>query len=123
MKHKWNKTQIKALKSSILHWERMRDNKRRKMGTSITSPLEAPGSDCCACCKLYNNKGSAGIKCNHCPIYLHTGRVYCQATPFDEASAVFDEEWRSPVFRAKAQKMIKFMENVLKSGIPKEIKK
>ena len=113
-KHNWNKTQIKALKSSILHWERMRDNKRRKMNGELERPV---GSNC-ACCKSSGTNSGGYYDCNKCAIKQYTGYSSCDNTPYGTASsAYFNESISSPQFKAAAKKQIIFMNKVLKAGI------
>lgn len=116
MKHKWNKTQIKALKSSILHWERMRDDKCRKM----KGETEYPSGEHCACCKIQPRIKAGIIDCNRCPIRLFTGMSGCKATPYYEASEAYyyGDRVDTPQFKKASQKMINCMNKVLKAGIP-----
>ena len=100
MKHEWNKTQIKALKSSILHWERMRDNKRRK----FQGALEMPYDTDCACCRKFMYGDNDGL-CNKCPISIKAKKTGCNGTPYNDAANAFDVEGIETVaFRKAAQK-------------------
>jgi len=99
--HKWSGRQIKALKSSIRHWERMRDD----MGCE-----EEPVAGDCACCKAYPSE----LYCGKCPIAVFTGHGHCARTPFYTASG--DYYCNPGRFPAAAQKEIDFLNKVLKAG-------
>lgn len=107
MKHVWNKTQLKALRASILHWERMLEDEE-----GDTGPLQ------CSCCIEYNSAKNDPSDCMGCPIYQFTKKQYCYGTPY--WAAVDAEEiagdMGSPDFKSSAQKMINFMNKVLKAG-------
>ena len=112
MKHIWNKTQIKALRSSILHWERMKLNKRRNM----RGELENPYGDCCACCKAF--KYTTDSACGKCPISLYAEVDHCNIDQYVQAENSY--RWKgidSPQFKDAAQMQIIFMNKVLKAGI------
>jgi len=78
----------KALKDSIAHWERMRDNKRYEIH-------EYPSASDCALCKLFCFGKS--YSCGGCPVMKKTGLRLCRNTPFQKAFLEFhggtDERW------------------------------
>jgi len=115
-KYYWNKTQQKALRASILHWVRMRDNKRR-VRHGYTRLLEHTSGRDCACCRNYNGKDDFDFDCMKCPIYLYSGYKYCGNSPFEEAHRAFVMKGHdSPQFKIEAEKQIIFMNKVLKAG-------
>lgn len=104
-----NAKTLTALKASIAHWERMRDD--RECG-------ELPDCQDCPLCKRFLNRSSEEFPwCLGCPVARNTGRIGCQNTPWQFANATFsvgsNRQWRKA-----AQAEIDF----LKSLLPKERK-
>jgi len=114
VKHTWNKTQIKALKSSILHWIRIVSGKRRK----FKGELEGIGSEDCACCKAFKDSIFDKPPCRGCPVSLFTKNIWCEGTPHNDvcdAKTYFGID--SPEFKAAAEGEVDFLNKVLKAGI------
>ena len=102
--------QRKALQESIEHWERMRDDPAPQ--------CEAPTSEDCPCCHLYFD-----ADCQGCPIHEHTGKRFCEETPYRHAASIWNKieayypqeppphvayEWKDA-----ATEMIEFMQAIL----------
>ncbi len=107
-----NKATAKALESSINHWKRMRDGKRKKSKDKINSEdgLEVPYGGDCALCREFNIKRNA---CDGCPIFIKTGMSECMNSPYWEARTALDNDGiNSPEFKSAAQKMIDFLESL-----------
>jgi hypothetical protein len=66
--YKWTEEQKKALRGSILKWQRIVN------GTGTDE-----GPDNCPCCKKWYFVG-----CNGCPIRTFTGESECISTPYDD---------------------------------------
>ena len=102
------KKQRTALKKSIAHWERMRDD---------PDCGEYPCANQCACCV---NAGYSPFRrnadCTLCPIYAHTGKLRCRGTPYYKASYYYDKRGlNSKLFKRWAQHEIDFLNEVLDS--------
>ena len=95
-----NKTQTKALKASIKHWERMRDDPECK---------EEPYSEDCPCCQEYTS-----MRCEGCPISEAVDSYGCDNTPYAYARGAFEGYGKdSPEFKEAAQDEIDFLNEVL----------
>lgn len=95
-----NKTQTKALKQSIKHWERMRDDPEGK---------EEPFIDDCPCCQEFHT-----MCCEGCPISEAVDDWGCDGTPYTFARGAFEEFGKdSPEFKEAAQAEIDFLNEVL----------
>ena len=102
--------QRKALKKSIQHWQRMRDE---------INCGEWPVADDCPCCAIWYYAG----QCQGCPISEFTGEDGCLGTPY--AAAAMAHEWAMECRTCKTRKpgivkwekaateMIEFMERIL----------
>ena len=102
------KQNITAVKASIKHWERMRDNKPQNG--------EMPTDEYCPLCLLYFDE-----ECEGCPIMSKTDDGRCRGTPYRDAYDAWqdnDGTFSSPAFKTAAQKEIDF----LKSLLPKKVK-
>ena len=92
---------ITALKKSIAHWKRMRDE---------THPDEAPYTDECALCDVF----FAASKCRGCPVAKKTGVDCCNGTPYSDAYEAHENNGNdSPEFKAEADKMLRFLMDLL----------
>jgi hypothetical protein len=95
-----------ALKDSIEHWKRMRDNPDCE---------EKPLADDCPCCRLWFNRGNDA--CSGCPIAEATGADVCEETPWAEACLAWKQRrLHLNNWRYRAGRMIDFMEGILKEG-------
>ena len=103
---------LKALEDSIKHWE---DNVRSaRFGMYI--PL---GASQCPLCKLFNIDREAA--CEGCPVKSHTGKPFCQGTPYGKVASIKNDSVLGP---QPNQKLIAWCEkelNFLKSLLPKEM--
>lgn len=103
----------RALDSSIDHWKRMRDGKRRKtcsLRSFIDDGLEWPCAPDCALCRNFSLKNNS---CNGCPIKEKTGKDDCDGTPYmDALNAYIRHGVDSEQFKAASQKMINFLESL-----------
>lgn len=101
-----NKATSKALESSIKHWERMRDGKRKKSKDIESSDgMEIPMADDCELCAMFDCH-----VCEGCPVMENTGYDNCESTPYWNARAAWKEcGIDSDEFKAAAQKMIDFL--------------
>lgn len=118
-------TDARALRESIAHWERMRDD---PLGCE-----DKTGATQCALCKLYLFEPGGDFfrrpsekQCEGCPIRKATGLQWCNGTPYEEAAEAFwkmralvedgycdPDELDTRPFAEKAQAMIEFMEGLL----------
>jgi hypothetical protein len=98
------KKTLTALKGSIAHWERMRDD--------VAAPHESPGPDSCPLCHLYFGRSHCDIRC---PIAA-ANHEHCVGTPYQYAEDLHDPNGVSAAFREAAQEEINF----LKSLLPKQ---
>lgn len=107
---------LKALKSSIAHWERLASGKRIHN--------EGVGVDDCALCKMFNrhinlNGPDLDTRCFGCPVREHTGQQFCRGTPFILAEEIsdkideFDEPLDTAMFKEAAQKELEFLKSLL----------
>jgi hypothetical protein len=100
-----NAETLDALKSSIAHWRRMRDDRKCE---------EGPGATGCALCALFLTEVN---KCLGCPVYERTGLPLCRGTPYKEARAFWwDRLWNGRTWDAwqrAATKEIRFLESLL----------
>ncbi len=80
-----------ALDESIRHWEQLATEER---------PEDCHiGAEHCALCRLYNNKinyDDDDEACKGCPVYEHTGEIWCNGTPFESISQSLKNWKRSP---------------------------
>lgn len=98
------KKNIRLIKQSIAHWQRMHDNKRRKG--------ERPVGDDCALCGEYFD--SSNDRCDGCPIKAKTGQDHCRGTPYYDAWVAFSVHgFNSPEFTREAKRMIEFLAALL----------
>lgn len=77
----WKQRAIRALKRSIEHWERMRDN-----------PMSAPPTTShCGCCHEFliegMPRGLGERRCDTCPVHLISGQHLCGNTPYRKAAS------------------------------------
>jgi hypothetical protein len=70
-----------ALRESIAHWERMRDD---------PDCGEEPYDRDCALCAIYYDVEYDEQKCMGCPVFESSGSRHCIASPYERAS----REWR-----------------------------
>jgi hypothetical protein len=108
-----NDKTLKALKASIVHWERIAEGKEGSQACSN-----------CPLCRLLNED------CGCCPIYLKTGKVACGGTPYCEfgkyADNKYDQVWLGLFAVSKdakdaALKEVKFLKGLLpKKGVKYE---
>ena len=94
MKQKWvlkHRTR-KALKKSILKWERI------VAGTQCDG-----GSRDCALCHLFNKTGDA--QCEGCPVKTATGHTACRGTPYVDYRYAVDK-------RIVAKRMLDFLKGL-----------
>lgn len=71
---------VNALKESIAHWERMRDN-----------PVdcgEAPYADDCPLCRVFWQVPTISASCCNCPVFSRTRKSGCVGTPYTRAEKV-----------------------------------
>lgn len=70
----------KALKKSIVKWQKIHD--KIKAGKDYDWPDRLN----CPLCRLFNDEQGAGYSeircCNGCPIRIATGRRFCNETPY-----------------------------------------
>ena len=104
-----NAQQTKALRESIAHWIRMRED---------PDCGERPSGDDCACCAVFGEDFDAFAEdfdeCSGCPIYEFTSKRFCCGTPYYKAMDLFyitDEG-----FKNAAQAEIDFLNKVLEAG-------
>ena len=99
----------KALNKSIKHWERL-----FKVETFEEIENEGIGSEHCALCELFDTP--EGCRCEKgCPIYEHTGEMFCANTPYTEVAFLYDIlKWDLVREDEKEQYLIKFKEDALK---------
>ena len=93
---------LRALKASIAHWKRMRDDP--ECGDT-PSGLECP------LCNLFD-----GPLCGRCPVKRRTGFTGCHGTPWMYANAAFDHRHDSRYcldWTNAATAEIKFLESLL----------
>lgn len=112
---RWTGRQINAIKDSIAHWGRMREDHRCG---------DEPYCDDCACCKL----GMVNDECTSvCPIRCYTGEGECDATPYYDARAAWfdapDGDGEETIWRWAAAREINFLKKVLAAGTPRETTK
>ena len=104
--HTMTKQTLTALRKSIKHWERMRDDPECN---------EIPGPDDCALCQLFYDDW-----CNGCPVYVATGTRSCDTTPFRRASEVWWHRKRDTTgktdWQAAANEMIAYLRGLLPQG-------
>jgi len=105
-------TDIRLLKESIAHWERMRDQEEPDVE-------ERPSSKHCSLCEEYFDQEVSGTAmCSMCPISAHVSSKLCRHTPFTAAGSSYTT-WSAlgitmrPQWRYKAQKEIDFLNEVL----------
>lgn len=86
----WKTLAIAALKDSIAHWERLRDERE--------TADESPTAAFCGCCTaFYDHKADEDLPfpilfhCARCPIGIRSGMDVCEGTPWRAAS----EAWRA----------------------------
>lgn len=106
-----NSETVQAIKESIAHWERMRDDP--KCG-------EQPTVGFCALCEMFLDEARENC-CSGCPVFEETGLLMCQGSPYPRASLAWYnlERWGEkylPAWQQAAQAEIDF----LKSLLPKE---
>lgn len=99
----------KALQDSIIKWERMAiaiDNGRN---------YEGPSASNCPLCKLYNETFNAET-CQQCPIYLETGKEFCEGTPFTKFQSTIctADKYRHALKEIKLLRKIKNNSTVVK---------
>ena len=102
------KVTLLALESSIKHWERMAEGRRR--------PGETPNAASCALCRrfLLNTKNSCETdKGEVCPVRISTGKAFCRETPYYKAN----DAWGRPSFEIHARKMIEFLETLRPTNV------
>ncbi len=98
-----NAKTLKALKASIEHWRRLRDN--RFCG-------EYAGQDDCPLCQLFA-AGFAKHRCRGCPIDDKTKRN-CRNSPYTKAHSAFHNDALSETaWRKTAQAEIDFLKSLL----------
>ncbi len=106
-----NKQTLKALKDSVAHWTRLSSGSLKR-GEDV-------GPTHCGLCRLFNNDDSKN-PCFGCPVFDKSGEVYCDNTPFEDASNEYRVHGiRSPQFRKAAKEELKFLKGLL----PKPSKK
>jgi len=105
-------TDIRLLKESIAHWERMRDQDEPDAD-------EQPVSDHCSLCEEYLDQEVSGTApCSMCPISAHVSSNLCRHTPLNVAGPSH-LAWSAlgitmrPQWRYKAQEEIDFLNRVL----------
>lgn len=99
---------LTALKESIAHWERMRDE--------TNGPGESIGHKSCSLCRLYSTLDSfrSGCCCDGCPVHQSTGKTFCQDTPYSDAFLAYKELGQpSPEFKEAATEEVKFLKCLL----------
>lgn len=93
---------LKALKSSIAHWKRMR--RSRKCG-------ERPTYIHCALCYRFNACVCETAN-EKCPVYESTRQRGCAGSPFLKAYDIFDDG-STEAWKLAASDEIKFLESLL----------
>ena len=102
---------IEALRESIKHWERLSTGKRR--------PSENVGRCDCSLCSLFNREDIPyQFKCLDCPVYQHTGQMFCEGTPFIRAQEIAedcekDEPLDTAEFKEAAAEELEFLKSLL----------
>ncbi len=109
----WKEKALAALELSIEHWERLVSGNRNHH--------ERPLGHQCACCDTFSMPA-----CDGCPIRLRTGVIQCAATPFEDASNIWDELCEGlgrdeiddalddPEFKAAAQSEVDYLRETLR---------
>ena len=100
---------LAALKESIAHWERLRDDKRLKG--------ETPGSHHCELCGLFFAiPGSARICQEGCPVFDATKRDQCVGSPYYRAALAWrywkDGDWSKEQAEPLIQAEIDFLKSL-----------
>lgn len=93
---------LQALRDSIEHWKRIRDDPRC---------TEKPNSHYCACCNMCREWYEI-IECESgCPIMEFTGVASCEETPYQQAwEAWLLKEYYPTKWKDAAQEEINFLE-------------
>jgi hypothetical protein len=100
---------LKALKASIVHWERIAEGKEGSRA-SYNCPL----------CKLLNEE------CGDCPVALKTGKCGCEGTPYYKFGSIGEDKYTEPkwlgMFAVSREAKLAALEEVkfLKSLLPKK---
>lgn len=106
-----NPETLTALKESIAHWKRMRDN---------PDCGETPGWTDCAFCSLFAHGPEKKKWCEDCPIREATDLPACGGTPYCKAESAFrrlqDGVGTLQDWQEAAQAEIDFLEGLLPKG-------
>lgn len=96
-----NQKTLKALKSSIAHWERLASGKRKDG--------EQPTGQCCAlCAQFFDNH------CRGCPVASKTKLTACVGTPYWKASRYWNLQGPdSRQFKTAAKAELQFLKSLL----------
>ena len=90
----------KLLRDSVDHWEENVERVKR-------GDLPDTRSSECALCREYN---WGDRHCEGCPVYEHTGWLYCRSTPFQRVEA-----WRCLAIDAPASESDSIWDNLLRA--------
>lgn len=108
-KHQWTPQQVRALKSSIRHWEEICASDTPELA------LRQMGAKNCPCCRLWNVGWGGG--CIGCPVSSFAGVPYCNGTPYRAAS--LSAGCRVSRWRSRCRAELNFLKRVLRAGVKK----
>jgi hypothetical protein len=97
---------LRALKGSIAKWEAIVD------GTGVDN-----GPDNCPLCQLFRNASGNRVRCDGCPVAMHTGETGCHGTPYD---AYEEEENLGDLSDGEMKNLAAAELSFLKSLLPKD---